>query len=271
MKRVLTATVLIALLTAALYFGGLVFTVLYIATCCCSMAEVYKVTKNAGHQVVEWPSWACLVIAVVFYELKINISLLFPLMLTAWFIMAIATAFHNKKATLQDLLLSALPLLCVVLPSMCMLYLQQPAQRYMQVLLILMAFAIPLVGDIFALLIGRKYGKRKLCPNISPNKTIEGAMASTVASILTAMLLWGIFRVCGADPLPPLWHFPLVGLLGGVAGQMGDLFASMIKRYCGQKDYSSLLPGHGGMMDRLDSVYWATMVVYLYMNVLAAM
>ena len=67
-------------------------------------------------------------------------------------------------------------------------------------------------------------------------------------------------------PIPPLWHFPLLGLLGGLAGQMGDLFASLIKRHCGIKDFSNIFPGHGGMMDRLDSVYWATVVIYVYLN-----
>ena len=67
-------------------------------------------------------------------------------------------------------------------------------------------------------------------------------------------------------PIPPFWHFPILGLLGGVAGQMGDLFASLIKRHCGIKDFSNIFPGHGGMMDRLDSVYWSTVIMYVYLN-----
>lgn len=64
--------------------------------------------------------------------------------------------------------------------------------------------------------------------------------------------------------LPPLWHFTLVGLVGGVAAPVGDLTASMVKRYCGIKDYGSLFPGHGGMMDRIDSVVFTGAVVYSY-------
>ena len=58
----------------------------------------------------------------------------------------------------------------------------------------------------------------------------------------------------------------LVGLVGGVAAQLGDLFASMVKRHCKIKDFGHIFPGHGGMMDRLDSVYWSTVVMYIYLN-----
>ena len=65
--------------------------------------------------------------------------------------------------------------------------------------------------------------------------------------------------------LIPLWHVALLGLVGGFAGQLGDLLASLIKRHCNIKDYGSIFPGHGGITDRLDSVYLATVVVYSYM------
>ena len=66
--------------------------------------------------------------------------------------------------------------------------------------------------------------------------------------------------------MPPFWHFLILGLCGGIAGQLGDLFASLVKRHCGIKDYGTIFPGHGGVMDRLDSVFWATVVMYVYLN-----
>jgi phosphatidate cytidylyltransferase len=62
-----------------------------------------------------------------------------------------------------------------------------------------------------------------------------------------------------------VWHAVVLGIFGGLAGQMGDLFASLMKRHAGVKDYGAIFPGHGGMMDRLDSVYWATVVMYVYL------
>ena len=100
---------------------------------------------------------------------------------------------------------------------------------------------------------------------MSPNKSVEGAAAGLAGSVLFAMAAAGVTAIF--TPLPqPFWHMPLLGLLGGAAGQMGDLFASLIKRHCGIKDFSKIFPGHGGMMDRLDSVYWATVVMYIYLN-----
>ena len=65
-------------------------------------------------------------------------------------------------------------------------------------------------------------------------------------------------------------HGLALGAVGGLAGQLGDLFASLVKRHCGVKDFGTIFPGHGGMMDRLDSVYWATVVVYVYLNLAIA-
>ena len=64
--------------------------------------------------------------------------------------------------------------------------------------------------------------------------------------------------------LPEWWHYVLLGLIGGVAGQLGDLFASLIKRHCGIKDFSNLFPGHGGMLDRLDSVLFMAIIIFCY-------
>ena len=65
--------------------------------------------------------------------------------------------------------------------------------------------------------------------------------------------------------LPSWWQYALIGLIGGVAGQMGDLFASLVKRHCGLKDFSSLFPGHGGMLDRLDSILFMAVVMFSFL------
>ena len=85
-----------------------------------------------------------------------------------------------------------------------------------------------------------------------------------LAAVLVGLIAHG---VCGADiqpMLPRWWEYALMGLLGGVAGQMGDLFASMVKRHCGIKDFSNLFPGHGGMLDRLDSILFMAVVVFCF-------
>ena len=118
------------------------------------------------------------------------------------------------------------------------------------------------MGDTFALFIGRKWGKRPFSPRVSPNKTLEGALGGLLGSIVCALGLHLIYAIF--TDVPPIWHPALVGLIGGILGQIGDLVASLEKRHCGIKDFGHLFPGHGGMMDRLDSVFFATLAVYLY-------
>ena len=76
-------------------------------------------------------------------------------------------------------------------------------------------------------------------------------------------LVW-LFAGANRVFLPPWWHYVLLGLIGGVAGQLGDLFASMIKRHCGIKEFSNLFPGHGGMLDRMDGILFCGVACYVF-------
>ena len=83
--------------------------------------------------------------------------------------------------------------------------------------------------------------------------------------VVLAWLVGDVFaRVLPTQAFPPMWANILVGVVGGVAGQMGDLFASMVKRHCGIKDFGTLFPGHGGMLDRMDSILFTAIIVYSY-------
>jgi phosphatidate cytidylyltransferase len=114
--------------------------------------------------------------------------------------------------------------------------------------------------DSAAMIIGSYFGRRKLMPRISPNKSIEGTVAGFLFGILAAYIchIWFI------DDLSPL-HSMAIGAIGGSFGQYGDLFESMLKRDAGVKDSSNLIPGHGGMMDRFDSLTISAPIMYLYL------
>ncbi|MCM3632002.1 MULTISPECIES: phosphatidate cytidylyltransferase [Paenibacillus] len=110
------------------------------------------------------------------------------------------------------------------------------------------AFCSIWASDIGAYFFGRAFGKRKLWPLISPNKTIEGAIGGIISSIIVAIL----FAVIAPDFIE-LWRAIVLGLVAAIAGQLGDLMQSAYKRVRGIKDMSNLLPGHGGIIDRTDS------------------
>lgn len=124
---------------------------------------------------------------------------------------------------------------------------------------ILLLVSVTWLGETAAYVIGSTLGRHKLAPAISPRKTVEGAVAQLVASVLAAL---------GARA----WFFPalsaesaiVVGLLLGVVGQVGDLIESAIKRSVGTKDTGRLIPGHGGMLDRVDSLLVNTPVLFYY-------
>lgn len=118
------------------------------------------------------------------------------------------------------------------------------------------AIALNWVGDISAFYVGRALGRHKLAPRVSPAKSWEGAAASLAAS-----LLFGIFYLGWALPDLPLWQRALVAAAGNVAGQVGDLAESALKRGAGVKDSGTMLPGHGGWLDRLDSSLFSMPVV----------
>ena len=111
-------------------------------------------------------------------------------------------------------------------------------------------------GDSAAMLGGKAFGKHKLAPTISPNKTWEGAIANFLASIVTG---WGVGAWLGYEP----WVGLACGAAVGVFGQLGDLFESMLKRAAGKKDSGTLLPGHGGILDRIDALLGAAVPVWL--------
>lgn len=134
--------------------------------------------------------------------------------------------------------------------------------------LLLFLFLAVWSGDIAALYIGRAFGRMKLAPTLSPNKTWEGSIASVVGSVLvTLLLLWvaGLLAAHGIDALTyPGSRFRWMGMavLLNVAAQLGDLVESAIKRGAGVKDSGHLLPGHGGMLDRIDALLLAAPLLW---------
>ena len=148
-----------------------------------------------------------------------------------------------------------------------------------------LVFAVSTLTDTFAYFVGGLFGKHKLCPDISPKKTVEGAIGGIFGGLLGSAIVYLIFDYShlfgygeqfglsfeglGLQTYYMIITYVLIGLFGSVATQTGDLLASMIKRYCGIKDYSRLLGEHGGIIDRLDGIMFNSVFVsFVFMFIL---
>lgn len=264
-QRIVTALILVAVAAALLALGGVVMAAAIVFIICFAVHEEFRALGKAGHRPVSWPTWAGIVLSVPLLALG-GAKLLLPVALGVMLVTLICVIFRSEPK-LDDALMSMLPMLSLVLPGLGAMSLTGIEPHALQVTLLVLLVAVPVACDTFAFFVGSMMRGPKLCPAVSPNKTISGAIGGMVGSLLAALAVGGIaWLLAGASrPMLPSWGaYVLIGLVGGVASQVGDLFASMIKRHCGIKDFSNLFPGHGGMLDRLDSIIFMAIVIFCY-------
>lgn len=176
-----------------------------------------------------------------------------------WFlaviIMSLLYLFNIEKRELADAMATMTGVFYVVFLSLHVTLVEQIGEYGILVWLI---FITAFGTDTMAYFTGFAIGKHKLAPKISPKKTIEGS----VGGILGSILLCGLFGYFVVPEL--LLHCVVIGILGGIISQFGDLTASIFKRKMGIKDFGNLIPGHGGILDRFDSVLFTAPMVYYY-------
>lgn len=136
-------------------------------------------------------------------------------------------------------------------------------------LLLWITVATALLTDVFAYFVGVKFGKHKMAPNLSPKKSVEGAVGGVVCVLLFMLLSLLVFeKFLAKQPFfMPVWFYSLTVVFISITSMFGDLMASLIKRYYGVKDYSNLIPGHGGIMDRFDSVLLASPTMFVLITI----
>ncbi len=184
-----------------------------------------------------------------------------PTLLIAMFCYIILT---NLKINIIGLSVTVLSLGYIpLLFSYIKRVLVMPNGRALFMYVIIAAF----VSDMAAYFVGRKIGKHKLCKDISPKKSIEGAVAGVVSVVITFVIVTVIYNKVLAFNIP-VFVMAIAGFLASIAGQFGDLSASSIKRYCKVKDFGKIMPGHGGILDRFDSIIFVAPIIYIFLNTL---
>jgi phosphatidate cytidylyltransferase len=273
MKRILTATVLILAVFALIFFGQLWMITLFSAIVAELAAYEYLKLAAVGAEshglklcIPVW--WMALGTALAFVvtlpgfpvEGQLPVLSALTLALFAWngFRSPLIQVLPDTAQGLFGLIYIAYPLTLVPL-----LWKQEDGPA-----LLLFLMVCVWAGDIAALYIGRAFGKRKLAPRLSPGKTWLGSLASILGSMLAASLV-----VLIADTLTargntllhisqPLWQSLLLAAIINIAAQLGDLLESAIKRGAGVKDSGTMLPGHGGILDRIDALLLAAPILW---------
>lgn len=313
-KRTITGIclgiLLIGIIVASHFVSAIFVDVLILLFTAGAVWELHQCFKGAGRRVFIAPSIIVLTLAYpAFYlaqhflagesGIKTNVGFLAVLCVLLLGVMAVLIEFTfrpskdvkqeelTEKAlkdgcNLNDLLVNVFIL---IYPTLFMAMAWGLSYKYYAVFTIFMAIALPCGCDCFAYWFGSLIKGKKLCPTISPKKTISGAVGGLVGGMAVAIIFWTIFEYFSVVNVAPSgqvyqpviahtvdgWEwksaliFLAIGLVGAVVGQLGDLAASRIKRAIGVKDYGKIFPGHGGVMDRLDSITFSLVIMSIAM------
>jgi len=261
--RVVTAAVAVPILILLIFIGGLPWGILISVAAAIGTYEFYGMAEARGYKAL-----APLGIAVSF-GFCFALALHQPATALGFIVIGLMVAsalelrgdpegaMANLGATFSGILYVG------VLLSHAILVRSYMDSNKLGIFFIITAIGGSMICDAGAYFIGRAYGKRKLIPHISPGKTVEGSAGGFIAGILAVCLskaIGGMFMT-----VPFGWgKAVLLGAMITIGGMIGDLIISMLKRDSGVKDSGKIIPGHGGILDRLDSLVWAIPVTYYF-------
>lgn len=266
MKRVLSGVVILAVVLLIFLLGNkyVVDIAMSIIAIRC-IKELFHAFEQKGHYPIKWVGYiAAVTIAIVHLIPQQYVTLLMTtILLAATLISFIVILLKKTKHNIVDIAITLFGIFYIVLFLMFI-----PIIRKMEngKLLIWYVFIASWLTDVFAYCTGKTIGKHHFT-DISPNKTIEGCIGGTVGAIICILLYtFAINKLANLN----INYFvvAIMGAILSIIAQIGDLAASSIKRYTGIKDYSNLIPGHGGMLDRIDSVIFIAPFAYLFLMIL---
>lgn len=248
--RVIVAIGLLGVLALMLIFGGWVQIGVFTFAGVVGVFEMSRMFKQKDIHIFAIPLYvvAALQLAMLYFEVT---SKYVPVLYICAFLAIMIERICNKDRGESSVISSVFVLVYPLALLLCFGLIGYGRMDNSRVAL-LMVFAGPSMADNNAYLFGRKFGKHKLCPSISPKKTVEGYIAGLIGGPIGGLIVWLVQGPLFGTSVHWAWLVGL-GLLGGFIGQFGDLFASTFKRWAGIKDFGTIFPKHGGVMDRLDS------------------
>jgi len=268
MKRILTALVALPILLYTVWsLTPYFFVVLTAGAIVVALVEFYSIAAKAGCKPQSESGYAAALIVIasfVFDEPVLTVAALAALVI--WSLGAAIFRPDNLKTALSSVSATVFGVIYVALLAACLIGVRMIPDSATKTLvphlaskMLTMFFAIVMLTDTGAYYTGRTLGRHKLAPRVSPGKTIEGAIGGFVTAVVAGFLCKQTFF-----PEIPIAHAMALGAALGVIGQFGDLAESLLKRGANVKDSGTLLPGHGGMLDRVDSLLFCAPVLYFY-------
>ncbi len=261
-QRALSALIFVPLFLGLVWLGGITFDLFLLVVLAYAGFEYTRMLHNSGYK-VSYP----LMIAAICMLVLLRIFLTAWLEPLAWTVILVLLGGYSlwqyEHGDEQAFICLGLQVFGVFFIGVLGAYgislnQSQPHGN----LWLLVTIALVWLVDTGAYLIGSRFGKRKVAPRLSPKKTLEGLIGGTLVGLLSGVLIGWILR----KPLPELGMFngAVLGFLMGPTAFFGDTLMSLIKRTLAVKDTGSLIPGHGGVLDRLDSMLWAMAVGYYF-------
>lgn len=251
-KRTISALIGAPLFLGLIYLGGQYTAFLVAVLTLLALREFLQIGEQMG--IRAWSKLTTLVTVVWLISLSIGGAEWMLTVLVFWLLIGLGRlALTYPRTSLSEASFNLLAVLySVVLLSHLYLLRQLPNGIEWTFLTIFLVWAT----DMGAYLIGRQFGSHLLAPQVSPKKTVEGSLGGLLFSIAVALVFWRI--VGGATWIA----YIILGVIIGISAQIGDLFESALKRSAGVKDSGKLIPGHGGILDRFDSLIFALPLVY---------
>lgn len=273
LKRAITTVVLIAFVCSMVWLGVknyIFFDVLIMFFTTIGMYEMIKSLRQAGYKAYIAPAVTTMALAYPAWHFFGVNGLLGVFALAVALNLSIMT--FRKEGDFKDALAG---IFAIMYPYFVMSLAFILTKDYCALFTVAYAVFIPVATDIFAYLVGRFFGKHKLCPEISPKKTIEGAVGGFIGGVAMSVAFFLIFEHYalfeGIVDFTPFSDntavsvvlYVVLGMLGAVVAQLGDLAASKVKRNLGIKDYGNIFPGHGGALDRIDSIMYMIILIFI--------
>ena len=262
LKRIITTAIGLPIVILVLAFGNKYIVDAIIAIIATISMHEYIKCSSEKAKVISWISYLCTIsiatIHIISEDMLINFVIFaIPIVLLILFMHVIVS---NMKITFEDITYSFIGI-CYIVGFLVFLPLTYGIIGKVSGKILIWYIMLSAWGtDIFAYLIGKNFGKHKFS-QISPNKTIEGCLAGLICAVIINLVYTYFINKFFEYEISYLAILVISSILS-IAGQIGDFSASVIKRYFGVKDFSNLFPGHGGMLDRIDSIMFIAPVAY---------